>query len=67
MPRCSTPIGAPGSMWNRKLTDAAVAEIRAALKLRRETHPKLLAARYGVSPALIYLIANGKEYGSERL
>ena len=50
----------------RKLTDAAVREIREALRLRRENHPKLLAAKYGCSAALIYEIANGKEYRTEK-
>jgi DNA-binding Xre family transcriptional regulator len=46
----------------RKLTDAQVAEIRAACQQHRATKAKVIAAKYGISAATVYLIANGREY-----
>lgn len=57
-------MSAPGKTA-RILSDAQVAEIRAALKLRRENHPKLIAAKYGVSRATIYLVERGREYSTK--
>lgn len=48
------------------LTPEQRAEVRARLKAYRENAPKIIADDMGVSVALIYQIANGREFADER-